>query len=155
MFYMHFTVVIELADAKQQAYALALNKNVHAAKERDAIPKHLPKALAEVFDKWDFEIKCENTDAKFKIRLFCHEDDNESVEAAQAFIQHLLQKFNPKGCKGFAWSSGFDDFEGQGNGGGAAFITAKKIKLFYTYEWLREQERQFKAKTRRPKAGRP
>jgi hypothetical protein len=60
------------------------------------------------------------------------------MDALCAFIQHLLQKFDPRGRVEFEWSHDCSKPRVDAYGGGAAIITAKRIKSMSTCEWLRK-----------------
>ena len=58
-----------------------------------------------------------------------------------AFLQHLLQKFDPQGCVTFEWSHDCSRPRLDAYGGGAAIVTARKIKTLSTGQWLAENAR--------------
>ena len=64
---------------------------------------------------------------------------NGGLDAVCEFIQHLLQKFDPRGRVTFEWSHDCSKPRVDAYGGGAACITAKEIKSMSTAAWLNEQ----------------
>jgi len=67
----------------------------------------------------------------------CIPDDG-GVDAACAFIQHLLEKFNPTGRVTFEWSFDCSKPRTDAYGGGAAIITVQNIRSMSTGQWLTE-----------------
>jgi hypothetical protein len=68
------------------------------------------------------------------------------VDAVCAFIQHLLHRFDAAGHVTFEWSHDCSKPRADAYGGGAALITARKIKTFNTAEWLHRQVTRLAAK---------
>jgi hypothetical protein len=60
------------------------------------------------------------------------------MDALCAFIQHLLQKFDPRGRVEFEWSHDCSKPRVDAYGGGAAIITAKTIRMMSTCQWLHD-----------------
>ena len=61
------------------------------------------------------------------------------MDAVCAFIQHLLQKFDPRGRVAFEWSNDCSKPRVDAYGGGAALVTARKIKSLTTGAWLHRE----------------
>jgi hypothetical protein len=57
-----------------------------------------------------------------------------------------LEKFNPDGCVTFEWSHDCTKPRIDAYGGGAAIITARKIKTMSTSEWIRANLSDLKAR---------
>ncbi len=67
------------------------------AYQGDEPPANFPTSLAEVIDDWQFDTDADQTPGS--LGLWLHSDSG-SIDAACAFIQHLLQKFNPEAGPG-------------------------------------------------------
>jgi hypothetical protein len=70
-------------------------------------------------------------------RSGCHSSSG-GVDGVCAYVQHLIQKFNLQPVS-FEWSHDCSKPRTDAYGGGAAYITAQKIKTFNTTAWLRRQ----------------
>jgi hypothetical protein len=76
------------------------------------------------------------------------------IDAVCAFIQHLLQEFDPAGHATLEWSNDCSKPRVDAFGGGAALITAHKVKTINTGAWLHRQVARLDTSTRRrPIAG--
>ena len=130
-YFTRFSLVLKLKDAAQQEYALdlAAKANRHRI-EDEPLPSDFPAILADVLEDWNFETEQESDGIWLQ-------SDNGGIDAVCAFIQHLLQKFDPKGSVAFEWSHDCSKPRTDAYGGGAAFITAKEIKTMNTSDWLR------------------
>ena len=69
--------------------------------------------------------------------LWIHSQDG-GVDAICAFLQHLLQKFDPAGAVTFEWSNDCSKPRIDAYGGRAAIVTAEEIQTMSTSAWLRE-----------------
>jgi hypothetical protein len=134
-YFTRFSVALSLPDAAAQAYALDLAQQASQARQGDPLPENFPKALANVIDDWGFE--AEAGSSKSGQGVWFHSDYG-GVDALCAFLQHLLQKFNPHGRVTFEWSFDCSEPRADAYGGGAAIITAQEIKSISTGEWLRQ-----------------
>ena len=135
-YFTNFSVVLSLPDEAAQAYALELAHQASQGRQGDTLPDSFPEALANVIEDWNFE-----TDANSSASghgLWLHSDSG-GVDALCAFLQHLLQKFNPQGRVTFEWSHDCSKPRVDAYGGGAAIVTAQEIKSINTGQWLREQ----------------
>ena len=103
------------------------------AQQGDELPDDFPPSLKEVVEIWNFETDANSSDGKWE--LWMHGEYG-GIDAACAFIQHLLQKFDPSGRVSFEWSNDCSKPRVDAYGGGAAIITARKIKSMSTTEWL-------------------
>ena len=106
------------------------------AKQGDPLPDDFPKDLVDMIEDWQFETDADNSGTKHG--LWLHSTYG-GVDAVCAFIQHLLQEFDPQGKVSFEWSHDCSKPRVNAYGGGAAFITAKEIKSMSTAAWLNEQ----------------
>jgi hypothetical protein len=129
-YYTNFSLVLNLKDAAQQEYALDLAaKADRHCSEDEPLPSDFPESLAEVMEDWHFETEKDGDG------IWLHSMYG-GIDAVCAFIQHLLQKFDPKTCVKFEWSHDCNKPLVDAYGGGAAVITAKEIKTMNTSQWL-------------------
>jgi hypothetical protein len=135
-YFTRFSVVLPLPNEAAQKYALDLAKNASRIQQGEESPADFPPSLAEVIEEWHFETDAEGGDGKWG--LWLHSDYG-GIEAVCAFIQHLLQKFDPPSRVAFEWSYDCSQPRVDAYGGGAALITAKEIKTMNTSGWLRSQ----------------
>ena len=135
-YFTNFSVVLPLPSEAAQRYALDLDANARRVVQGDEPPDNFPPSLAEVTEDWQFETDAESADGNWG--LWLHSEYG-GIDAVCAFIQHLLQKFDPKGRVGLEWSDDCSKPRLDAYGGGAAFITATEIKTMNTSAWLRQQ----------------
>ena len=135
-YFTNFSVVINLASETEQAYALDLAQKASAAQQGDELPADFPKALTDTIEDWQFETEADESATKHGLWLH---SIYWGVDAVCAFIQHLLQKFDPKRYVAFQWSDDCSKPRTDAYGGGAAVITAQKIKMMSTAAWLQKQ----------------
>jgi hypothetical protein len=131
-YFAKFSLVLKL-DGPQQEYAmdLATEASRHLS-DNESVPSDFPADLVPVLEDWSFETEKENDG----IWLY---SDNGGIDAACLFIQHLLQKFDPKGRVALEWSNDCSKPRVDAYGGGAAVITTRKIESMNTSQWVREQ----------------
>ena len=135
-YFTNFSLVISLTNETEQAYALDLAHKASLAQQGDELPDDLPKALVDMTEDWQFETLADNSGTQYGLWLHSM---NGGVDAVCAFIQHLLQKFDPQGKVSFEWAHDCSKPRVDAYGGGAAVITAKEIKTMSTAAWLNEQ----------------
>ncbi len=135
-YFTNFSVVINLATEAQQAYALALAHKAHHAQQGEGLPDDIPEILKDAIEDWQFETEPDGSATTHGIWLHSMYG---GVDAVCAFIQHLLQKFEPQGRVTFEWSHDCSKPRTDAYGGGAAVITAQEIKTMNTADWLNEQ----------------
>jgi hypothetical protein len=135
-YFSNFSVVINLASKKQQAYALDLADKASIAHRDQQLPEDFPQALADAVEDWQFETEANESGTKHG--LWLHSEYG-GVDAVCAFIQHLLQKLDPNRYVTLEWSNDCSKPRTDAYGGGAAIITAKKIKMMSTAAWLQKQ----------------
>ena len=129
-YFTKFSVVLELKEATQQEYALDLAIKVDRFRSDELpVPDDFPADLVEALEDWHFETEPD------KGGVWLHSDYG-GIDSACAFIQHLLQKFDPTGSVSFEWSHDCSQPRVDAYGGGAAFITAHEIKTMNTSGWL-------------------
>ena len=137
-YFTNFSLVLELPDESAQAYALDLARRSASMQDGEEIPADFPASLVEVLDIWLFETEAQGSLEQDKYGIWIH-SGNGGIDAACAFIQHLLRKFQPAGSVSFEWSNDCSKPRTDAYGGGAAIITARKIKTMTTGEWLQKQ----------------
>lgn len=126
-YYTNFSVALPLPNHEAQQYALDLAEKVEQGSE------DLPESLKEVMEDWCFE-----TVAQDENNIWLH-SSNGGVDAVCAFIQHLLQRYNPAGCVAVEWSFDCSKPRIGAFGGGAAIVTAADIISMTTREWVETQ----------------
>ena len=134
-YFTHFSLVFTLPSAEAQSYALQLAGLAGRIQQGDEQPDDFPKELADVIEDWCFETEADTSENK--PALWLH-SSNGGIDAVCAFIQHLLQRFDPQGRVTFEWSHDCSKPRTDAYGGGAAIVTARKIKTMSTCEWLRK-----------------
>jgi len=140
-YYTNFSLVLELPDQSAQEYALKVAQeaaDMRFGEDPPELPPDFPASLVDVLEIWLFETEAQGSLEPDKYAVWLHSSDG-GIDAACTFIQHLLRKFNPAGCVEFEWSNDCSKPRTDAYGGGAAIITARKIKSMTTYEWLRKQ----------------
>ena len=135
-YFTNFSLVLPLPSEFAQAYALELARQAEAMLMGEETPAAFPAELADIVEDWHFYTEAERSPRKWG--LWLHSSSG-GIDAACAFIQHLLLKFDPEGCVSFEWSHDCTKPRTDAFGGGAAFITAPKIKTMSTGEWLHKQ----------------
>jgi hypothetical protein len=135
-YFTNFSLVISLASETEQQYALDLAHKASFAQQGDELPADFPKELVDMIEDWHFETMADDSGTKHG--LWLHSSYG-GVDAVCAFIQHLLQKFDPKAHVTFEWSHDCSKPRVDAYGGGAAFITAQEIKTMSTADWLSKQ----------------
>jgi hypothetical protein len=135
-YFTNFSLVLKLANETEQAYALDLAHKAGLAQPGDELPADFPKALVDMVEDWHFETDADNSGTTHGLWLHSM---NGGIDAVCAFIQHLLQKFDPTNHVTFEWSHDCSKPRVDAYGGGAAFITAEEIETMSTAAWLNEQ----------------
>jgi hypothetical protein len=135
-YFTRFSVILPLPNEGARGYAVDLAANASRAQLGDEPSEVLPASIQDVVQDWQFETDPDSADGKWG--LWLHSDYG-GIDAVCAFIQHLLQKFDPKGRVALEWSNDCSKPRVDAFGGGAALITAKKIKSMNTADWVRQQ----------------
>ena len=133
-YFTNFSIIMPLPDEAAQKYALQLEQTMSNAAQGDELPDDIPEFLRAEAECWLFET--EPADRGFGLWLH---SQHGGIDAVCAFIQHLLQKFDPAGRVPFEWSHDCSKPRVDAFGGGAAIITAEEIKSICTNQWLQEQ----------------
>ena len=134
-YFTNFSFMFTLPDAEAQAYALELARQGFRRNLGDELSQDFPKDLANITEDWCFETDEDTNDGK--PALWLHSSSG-GIDAVCAFVQHLLKKFNLQERVTFEWSNDCSAPRLDAYGGGAAIITAKKIKTMSTWEWLQQ-----------------
>jgi hypothetical protein len=135
-YYTNFSVIVGLPNHEAQTYALQLHERMQEETEDETRPEDLPELLWACREDWHFECVSDGTEEKPSLWLH---SSNGSIDAACAFIQHLLQRFELQEAVSLEWSNDCSKPRTDAYGGGAAFITAKSIRTFTTGEWISRQ----------------
>jgi hypothetical protein len=129
-YFTRLSLILPLANEAAQHYALELAAAARRhCSEDEPLPSDFPDCLAEVMEDWHFETEKDGEG------IWLHSDYG-GIDAVCALIQHLLRKFDPKGCAKFEWSHDCSKPCVDAFGGGAAVVTASEIKTMSTTQWL-------------------
>jgi hypothetical protein len=130
-YFTNFSVLLPLTK-EQQDYAIKIVTQITNKRDDDiALPESFPANLMDEIENWTFEST--PTDEG----LWLHSQYG-GQDAACAFIQHLLEKFDFAPAVTFEWSHDCSKPLTDAFGGGAAYITATEIETFSTNEWLNQ-----------------
>ena len=133
-YFTNFSFIVPLANAEQQTYALELFHQLSGSHQGEDVPAEFPDALKDVAEDAGFELDSGSDPNE----LWFHSSTG-GIDAACAFVQHLLQKFDSASVVTFEWSQDCSKPRTDAYGGGAAIITAKEIRTLNTSDWLRVQ----------------
>jgi len=75
--------------------------------------------------------------------LYLFSEESRNPDFTAYVIQEFLKKFRPDDYVTFEWAYTCSKPRPEGFGGGAAFITAKKVSIMGTSNWLYQKENQF------------
>ncbi len=136
-YFTNFSLIVPLPTEVAQQYAIDLAQQAFHLFLGDESPEDdFPAALRDVVEDWQFDT--DPSDPSSGPGLWLH-SSNGGIDAVCAFLQHLLQRFDPTGHVGLEWSNDCSKPRIDAFGGGAALITARKIKTINTGEWLHRQ----------------
>jgi hypothetical protein len=132
-YYRNFSFIVELPTEAARSYALDLAAKARSFRWDDEEDwAHFPVTLAQdlrELDLVEWHFETEGTDNV--VWVHAH-DGGDGPETACVFVKHLLQKFNPDGRVDFQWACDCSSPEPDVFGGGAAIVTARKIKTLWT-----------------------
>ena len=135
-YFTHFSLIVPLPDEAAVQYALDLAEQAFHTHMGDEMPADFPACLRDVIEDWQFDTDAnDSSDCR---GLWLHSSDG-GIDAVCAFIRYLLNRFAPEGHVTLEWSNDCSKPRVDAFGGGAALITARKIKSFNTGEWLHRQ----------------
>ena len=136
-YFTNFSLIVPLPDEAAVQYALDLAEQARFVLQGDeSMPADFPASLKDVVEDWRFETVV--NDRSDGWGLWLHSSDG-GIDAVCAFIQHLLQRFTPGDHVTLEWANDCSKPRVDAFGGGAALITAGKIKSISTGEWLHRQ----------------
>ena len=135
-YFTHFSIIVPLPTEAAEKYALDLAQQAASVNQGDSIPDDFPLSLRDVVEDWQFD--ADPSDPSNGWGLWLH-TENGGIDAVCAFIQHLLQRFDPEAHVSLEWSNDCSKPRIDAFGGGAAIITAATIKTFSTGQWLHRQ----------------
>ena len=141
-YFTNFSLVMKLPSAEAQKYALDLATQASGVGQGDEIPENFPASLRDFVECWTFETAVDNP--REGLGIWLHSQHG-GIDAVCAFIQHLLELYDPDGCVTLEWSNDCSKPRVDAYGGGAAIITAKTIKSMATWEWIQKQVARFNA----------
>jgi len=136
-YFTNFSLIVPLPTQEAVDYALNLAEQARFVLQGDeSMPDDFPASLKDVVEDWRFETVVNDTSEGRGIWLH---SSNGGIDAVCAFIQHLLQRFAPGDHVTLEWSNDCSKPRVDAFGGGAALITARKIKTINTGEWLHRE----------------
>ncbi len=124
--------IVPLPGEAAVEYALGLAEQVSRIHQDDEIPSSFPEPLRELIEDWHFETESKNPG---EMGLWLHSMHG-GIDAVCGFIQHLLQRYSPDQSVTLEWSNDCSKPRTDAFGGGAAIVTARRIKSMTTGEWL-------------------
>ena len=134
-YFTNFSLHFPLPDEAATTYARNLDQQARRINQGDEAPAGFPADLLGYTEDWYFDFGAASSRGESAIWLH---SSNGGIDAVCAFLQHLLRKFDPAGQVTFEWSHDCSKPRIDAYGGGAAIITAKKIKTMSTCQWLRK-----------------
>jgi hypothetical protein len=135
-YFTHFSLNVPLPTEAAEKYALDLAEKAFRIHMGEETPDDFPESLRDVAEDWQFDT--DTCDPSNGCGLWLHSQHG-GVDAVCAFIQHLLQRFDPAGHATLEWSNDCSKPRVDAFGGGAAVITAERIKHINTGQWLHRQ----------------
>ncbi len=135
-YFTNFSLIVPLPDEAAVQYALDLAEQAFHIHMGDEMPDDFPASLRDVIEDWQFDT--DSNEPSNGRGLWLRSSDG-GIDAVCAFIQHLLGRFSPEGHVTLEWANDCSKPRVDAFGGGAALITARKIKSISTGEWLHRQ----------------
>ena len=135
-YFTNFSLIVPLPTEAAEKYALDLAHQAFLIHMGEETPGDFPESLRDAVEDWQFDT--DSSDSSNGWGLWIHSGDG-GVDAVCAFIQHLLERFDPEGRVTLEWSNDCSQPRVDAFGGGAALITAEKIKTINTGQWLHRQ----------------
>jgi hypothetical protein len=132
-YFTNFSFICPLKDDAQKQYALNISNQASSHRlDETPLPADFPESLKDVVEDWQFELE-DSEDG-----IWLHSDTG-GIDAACAFVQHLLQKFDTAPFVTFEWSHDCTKHRVDAFGGGAAVITSTEIETMNTSDWIRSK----------------
>lgn len=135
-YFTNFSVIVLLPTEAAEKEALDLAQQASRLYQGDEIPDSFPASLRDVVEDWQFETDA--SDPSNGWGLWLHSNSG-GIDAVCAFIQYLLERFDPVAHVTLEWSNDCSKPRVDAFGGGAAFIAAGKIRSINTANWLHRQ----------------
>jgi len=135
-YFTNFSLIVPLPSEIAQNYAVALAEQARSINEGDEAPADFPASLLDVVEDWQLEAQADYPSESWGLWLH---SENGGIDAVCAFIQYLLQRFDPLGHVTLQWSNDCSKPRVDAYGGGAALVTARRIKSMNTANWLHRQ----------------
>ena len=136
-YFTNFSLIVPLPSEAAHQYAADLAEQAYYVHLGDEpMPDDFPASLRDVVEDWHFETVANQPSDGWG--LWLHSSSG-GIDAVRAFIQHLLERFDPTGHVALEWSNDCSKPRVDAYGGGAALITARKIKHINTGQWLHRQ----------------
>ena len=132
-YFTNFSVIVELPTEEAEKYALHLAAQASSVHQGDEMPDDFPAEFRDIIEDWQFEAHADQSSNGWGIWLH---SSSGGIDAVCAFIQHLLERFDPAGHVALEWSNDCSKPRVDAFGGGAAIITATRIKTISTNQWL-------------------
>jgi hypothetical protein len=132
-YFTNFSLILPLPTETAERYALNLAEQAGRIQQGDDGPDDFPATLREVVEDWYFDT--DPSDPANGWGLWLHASSG-GIDAVCAFIQHLLERFDPTAHVGLEWSNDCSRPRVNAYGGGAALITAGRIVSISTGQWL-------------------
>ena len=133
--YTKFCFEYRLPSATAREDAVALAQRGQRVRDGEASQDEFPEDLQSQLENWVFDV--EHADLQPNTLVVFSEAGG--VEAAAAFIQHLIRRHQPTSRFGFEWCHDADKLTEGGHGGGAAIISQDGIEYLYTGSWMHRQ----------------
>lgn len=129
-----FSLMIPATTEAERTWAAELVDGI--ARDDDDLPPVIKSVFGEDVDGIYFQLELQDDG------LWVHSDDTGSVDQVVVLVQHFLARFRPITAIGFSWANTcsrpcLDSF-----GGGAAYVTATRVKHINTNVWLAAQAEQ-------------
>jgi hypothetical protein len=128
-----FSLVVPLPNEAACEYARDVAQQAARMQEGETIQAGFPETLLEHVEDWHFETEGDRDEGSLGVWLH---STNGGIDAVCAFIQHLLRRFSLRDFIALEWSNDCSKPQLDAYGGGAAIITAKRIKSVTTSEWV-------------------
>ena len=132
-YFTNFSVIVELPNEEAEKYALNLAQQAFHGHMGEDLPDDFPASLRDIIEDWQFDT--DPSDPSTGCGLWLHSSSG-GIDAVCAFIQHLLERFDPAGHVALEWSNDCSKPRVDAFGGGAAVITATRVKTISTSQWL-------------------
>lgn len=130
-YYTHFSAIIPALTAEEAFWIRSEYERRRNMEDENGFPLS------------DFGLSIEQ-DSSGSFRAWIHDDSAGNVDMVADFVQCFLKRFRPDECWGMEWSNSCSKPRTDAYGGGAIFVTAKKIESSLTYQWLTDMETKFK-----------